>query len=488
MKKFKFKKIRLNASKLDFIQITASTIICSLFSFIYSVYVRKYVQPLDYGIFSVCSLLLTYLNYIQLGTLNSYNRDYTQLLGAEENEQAKNLKNTTFAFLVISYIIAAIISIITILFIYKGEVFNYYAFGFMASSVTILFNVIEMFATSTVRMEGKFNYSAKVGIIKTLSAIFIGLFFIRKFGYFGLYIMPFVSSGIAIIMYYNISIRKICFLIDKNILVISIKTGIPLLLNNLVWTVMMSIDKFVILYFMTTKDLGVYSVSLLGFSTMVLIPQSISQVFYYKMSIIYGETKSIPKLIKMASDYTKIVSLCSGIASVVGFYMLPIFINIFMPKYTEGIVASQILIIGVSLYSTTMLFSNIFSVLKQNKLLLELTSALCIFTVIFSILFCMIFGSTIENVAIGTSSSYILYSLLLIKIISNKFKESIEKMLKDSWLPVLYSIIPCVLTNIIIESDYIAFAVSVSVSGLCLIYLYNNEINTRLKYIKKLKK
>lgn len=481
MKRFKFEHIRLSSSRLDFFLITASTVICALISFIYSVYVRKYVKPLDYGIFVVCNLLLTYLNYIQLGTLNSYNRDYTQLLGAKQIDQAEKLKSTTFTFLITSYMLTGICIIIVILCIYKGEVYNYYAFGFIASSATAILNVLENFATSTVRMDGKFNYSATIGILKTFVAVIVGLFFVKKFGYYGLYTMPLIASGAAIMLYFNNSIRKTCFSIDKKILRQSIKTGVPLLINNLVWTVMTSVDKFVILYFMTTSDLGNYSVALLGFSTIVLIPQSISQVFYYKMSIVYGESKSIPKLIDMASEYTKVVSLFSSIAAIVGFYMLPIFINIFMPNYNEGTQAAQILIIGVALYSTTMLFSNIFSVLKLNRLLLELTFILCIFNVILSTSFCIIFGKNIENVAIGTSFSYALYSFVLIIIIAKQFSGSIKSMLEYSWLPVICSVVPCVFASLIIKSDYIAFIVTIGLSTLCFIFLYSNELRAKLK-------
>ena len=38
--------------------------------------------------------------------------------------------------------------------------------------------------------------------------------------------------------------------------------------------------------------MGYYSIALLGFSTMILIPQSMSQLFYIKMGEEYGRTLS----------------------------------------------------------------------------------------------------------------------------------------------------------------------------------------------------
>ena len=65
----------------NIIFITSSTIICSLVHFLFSVYSRKFVNVTDYGIYTSCLILATYMNYAQLGVLNSYNRDYPQLIG-----------------------------------------------------------------------------------------------------------------------------------------------------------------------------------------------------------------------------------------------------------------------------------------------------------------------------------------------------------------------------------------------------------------------
>ena len=69
---------------IDFIVVSASTVIASAISFLFSVISRRYLSPLEYGTYSTCLLLQTYISYGQLGVLNSYNRDYPQLIGAEE--------------------------------------------------------------------------------------------------------------------------------------------------------------------------------------------------------------------------------------------------------------------------------------------------------------------------------------------------------------------------------------------------------------------
>lgn len=470
------KNYKISTNNFDFIVLTGSTVITSIFSFIYSVYARKYVVPSEYGIFVASNILLLYFNYLQLGTLNSLNRDYTQLLGAGKINEAKRLKSSTFVFIVSVYALAFIIITMFVLVYFKGDFLNYYAFGCLSNALISLFIAVDNYSTNIVRMEGHFNYSAFVGIIKTIVAIVSGIFFVQRYGYYGLYIMPFSASLMSIILNSRISIRglRLKFNIEDNI--DSIKTGFPLLINSLLWTMMMSVDKFVILILMTVENLGVYSIALLGFSTMVLIPQTISQVFYFKISKLYGETGSIPVLIDSTLEYSKLVSIISSLASVIVYFLLPIFIEIVMPEYMDGIVAAQVLIIGVSIYSTTILFGNIFTILKLNYQLIKNSVILFVFNVVLSSSLCLILGKNIENVAIGTSLSYAIYSLRLMYIVSKEFTTSLKRMVFTSWSPVIMTLVPGIILYSTIDSSVVSLIITVVFSLLAILIFYRKDI------------
>ncbi|WP_034857901.1 lipopolysaccharide biosynthesis protein [Hungatella hathewayi] len=459
--------------KIDFILVTASTVICSLFSFAYSVYAKKYVLPLEYGIYTTCLLLQTYLNYAQLGVMNSYNRDYPQFLGAEKSEEARKLKNTAFCFVILIYLILMIIVDSAILLLYSNALLEkHYFWGYLLCPITVLLETIASFCIYTERMEGRYNMTAAVSLIKTVAAIILGLFAIKKWFYYGLYIMPITGSLLSIAFYFKTSLKTIRFKIDITTLKYSIHTGLPLLINSLVWTIMSSVDKFIILFFMTTEDLGVYSVPLMGFSTMVIVPQTISQIFYYKISRIYGETNSTHKLIDQCNQYTLLTSACTGITAIVAYYLLPILVDIFMPNYHAGIKPAQILIVGVAIYSATLLYSNIFSVLKLNLDLLVNTVVLCIFNIVTSTLFVMINGRQVENVAVGTAMSYFLYSLLLLLRIHKRFNYNLRKLIMSGWFPVAVSIVPCLLFEKLFHSNYVAMIVSIFTAGIVYITVF----------------
>ncbi len=456
-----FTKLLEKIKNADFILVTISTVACSAMSFVFNVYSKSIVPTKPLGIYSTCLLAMTYMNYAQFGVLNAYNRDYPQALGRKDYDHAAKLKNTAMTFMLMVYALIFVVFEIWVAIYYHGQIGvdtyqTYYAFGYALCPILILLKSFDDMSNTTVRMNKLYNKSAVIGFVRTVLALGIGVVALRLWGYYGLYAMTFASALLGIIMFHSDSLKGTRLDFDFSYMKVMIVGGLPLLVNSLIWTLVQSVDKFVILGFLSTEALGVYSVPLMGFTTMVLIPQTISQVFYIKISRLYGAHGDERELLERASFFTSITAVISGAACVMVFYIMPIFVQFFMPMYTDGNAATQILIIGVAIYSTTMIFGNIFSVLKLNKSLIANSVALCIFNVIFSTALVLFVQRSINMVAIGTGISYALYSLLLVIKLSKKFNYSLAKLLASSWLPLLAIVVPGVLYYMLISNIYIA--------------------------------
>ena len=440
----KLKQLIKNA---DFILVTLSTVACSAMSFVFSVYNKRIVATHPLGIYSTCLLAQTYMNYAQFGVLNAYNRDYPQALGRKDYKEANKLKSTAMTFMIIVYAIVFVAFELWVAIYYGTKIGNdtdsaYYAFGYMLCPIMILLKSFDDMSNATVRMNGHYNKSVVIGFIRTILALIIGVIAINVAGYYGLYAMALSSAALGIVMFGREAFEGAKLSFDWSFMKIMIIGGLPLLINSLIWTVVQSVDKFVILGFLSTNDLGVYSVPLMGFTTMVLVPQTISQVFYIKISHLYGSNHDENELLEKAAYFSRITSFISGGACIFVFFVMPIFVHFFMPMYTDGTKATQILVIGVAIYATTMLYGNIFSVLKLNKSLIANSVALCIFNAIFSSALVLFVEKSINMVAIGTGLSYGLYSLLLMIKLSRRFKFSMWKLLVNSWGPALGIIVP----------------------------------------------
>ena len=359
----------------DYGIVLITNIMCSLVIFIYNIYMRRCIQPYDIGIYTSINLIITYLGYAQLGVLNAYNRDYPQYLGSNQhNKEVIHLRNVVFTYILLLY------GFIVLIFGIAGYAYKdnneLYGQGLLFVGVIAFGNSLFTFFDFTLKSEKQFVRGAFIYLFKTIVLFCSGLILLKKFGYLGIYLALLVSIICMIVL--NIPlILKLRIRIDFVLIKSLILSGITLLLNNLVWTLMQSIDRFVILNFMDMEQLGIYSVALLGFSTMVLIPQSLSQIFYVKMSRLYGQLGDRDELMNSASRFTAITGIVTALAAVVAYFLLPLFIKNIMPMYADCVKATQIIVLGVAIYGSTMLYGNILSILKKNRKLMTSTAFLC---------------------------------------------------------------------------------------------------------------
>nr|MCR4695076.1 hypothetical protein [Pseudobutyrivibrio sp.] len=175
-----FTKLLNKIKSADFLLVTMSTVACSALSFIFSVYSKSIVPTRPLGIYSTCLLAMTYMNYAQFGVLNAYNRDYPQALGRGDMATANKLKNTAVTFMLLVYALIFVVFEAWVAIYYgdkiAGDTYSaYYAFGYALCPILILLKSFDDMSNTTVRMDGKYNYSAIIGFIRTVIALGLGI-------------------------------------------------------------------------------------------------------------------------------------------------------------------------------------------------------------------------------------------------------------------------------------------------------------------------
>ena len=443
--------------------VTVSTLISSMLHFLLSVYARKFVSVTDYGLFSTCTLLATYLNYLQLGILNSYNRDYPQLKGSGELEKASYLRNTVSTLLLCVYFVVVVLAEVVLFFLYKViglDIKLYIGFSIMAP--TAFCSVFESYFLISARMDGYLNKSALAVIIKSVISIVVALYIIKLFGYIGLYVATPLASLISVVFLYKVVIINPKFTFDWKLCKSLIISGFPLLINSFIWTVVTSIDKFVILAFFDVDALGYYSISTLAFSTIVIIPSTLSQLFYIKMGEVYGKDKSIDSLVNVTNKYSCLIAFVAGATVTLLYNILPLFVQIVMPHFMDGIEAAQIIMLGIAFYASSILYGNVLTILKLNSQVIKTTIALCIFNLLISSGL-VLFNHNIVMVALGTSVSYALYSLLILIKLKQLISIDFFTSIKGSWTPVIIGVLVCAMCYIFNLSYIFGLVLGVSV-------------------------
>ena len=453
-----------------------ATLITALVHFLYSVYAKAHIEPLEFGIYSTCLLLKTYFSYAQLGTLNAFNRDYSQIIGAKDYDRAKRYRDTVFSYLLLVFSILSIFgSLVIILVGSLNGSDSRYIYGLSLCTIITLTTLLENFLCSRVRIDGNFKFTSIVLLVELFSVV-IGLIIIPKIGYYSLYIVTISSSVIGILMYYKRGISDIHLSIDKALLKSIIFSGIPLLINNLIWTVVDSIDKFVILGFMNAERLGVYSIAQMAFSYMILIPSAMSSLFYVNLGKIYGATGSVDELNRTATRYTLIIaSVISFFVLAAYFFMGPL-VKLIMPKYSDGISSAQILMLALAIYTPTMVTGNILTLLKKNAALLRGSIYLCILNAICSVGFVLVLGAKLESVALGTAMSYLIRTLILIIQLKREAGTDVKDMIKTSIIPVFLIAGPGILLYHSGLNIWVGFVLAAGIALAIFLAIYRKQV------------
>lgn len=461
-----------------------AVVFSSFTHFVYSVYVKRSIEPLDFGIYSTCLLLQVYLTYIQLGVMNAFNRDYPQLLGAGDVENAQKYRNTAFSYLLLVFFISLIV-ISASLFLFGDycQLNSKYKFGFIFCALITFVTIIENFCASRIRIDGNFNYTSFVTVAETIS-VGIGLYLVYVVGYYALYFTTVINMLIGIGLYYKRGISDISLKIDFGLLKVIIVSGLPLLINGLIWTIVNSIDKIVILSKIDTEALGIYSVAQMAFSYVVLVPHAMSQLFYVKMGKTYGSTKSVEQLCCISESYTKLLAVIVSLIVLCAYFFVDPLVQWVMPNYSNGTRSAQILMLGLAVYAPTMVNSNILTILKENAMLLRGSIYLCILNFICSFGLVVVLGAKIEYVALGSAMSYLIRTVILVVQLKKAANIRPSKMIKASIVPEMLILAPGIMLYYLLDNFTMAFASALFVGVCVATIMYKKNI---LKVIKESK-
>lgn len=445
-----------------------ATIFSSGIHFLFSIYIKAYVLPLEYGMYSTCLLLQSYMSYLQLGTLNAFNRDYPQLVGSGEKEKCELYRNVVFSFILIVYFVSSIIMAGIIITISRTSNMDMkYTIGLILMVIITTITMIENYGNYRCRIDKGFKYISIVTFLELLS-IPLSLFLIKKIGYYAIFINSILAMVIGIAFYYKYSYRDFKYVIDRKLLSTIIKSGMPLLISGLIWTVVNSIDKFVILGFINTEALGIYGIAQNAFTYMILIPTAMSQIFYAQMGMEYGKNQNIKVLTDVSMKFSTVLAAITSIISLIAYFFLPILVDNFMPSYKNGVQSSQILILGLSIYAATLIDGNILTILKKNKALLINSACMCVFNIICSIGYVMIIGARIESVALGTATSYIFCTFIIVYQVHKYANCKVWTVIKASIMPVCISLFPGVIIYNSVSSRVLGFMLAIT----CVVIFY----------------
>lgn len=435
----------------------------------------KFLGPELLGILGNLILVLGYCSYANLGVLNAMNREYV-LYKDKDEKKADEVINTAFTFLFLVSIVLLIFGIGSLV-IYKNQFGIYLLLIFIIA----IFEQFRALFVNYFRLMDNYKLINLIEIIYSIIAFIITFILIEKMEVFAV-LLSMLVCGIAIFIVGIYKMKKVKITLNKSILKDLISVGVPLLIYNLGFYILTTVDRFIIIKYLDKSALGYYTFANSMVSGTLVFITSLLFLLYPKVIKEFNERQgvNIPNKVK---SYTKVLELAGVIFFIVGIICMRPFIGIFLPRYMESIGVYMLLLMAV-IINNLAYFSNCYIVSNgKQKYLVYLQIATIILNFVLNTVFVK-FGLGIKGVALGTLCANFMYSLLqyLIFIKLNTKKISFKNIWEIYSKISIFTIVQIILL-FFNDNYYLIVGVTIIITML----LYVKEILNINKYIKIIK-
>ncbi|MHC1681698.1 MAG: lipopolysaccharide biosynthesis protein [Clostridiaceae bacterium] len=438
----KLKKVLSNNKVQTVFKYSLIKYVALAFGFLKGIVMARYLGPELFGVLGNLLLILNYTLYANFGIFNSMNRNYVLYKDKDENKANDVIKTSFTATLFISITFLAIG--IGSTFIYKGSLGAYLLLVFIVA----ITEQYRQFFTNYFRLVDNYRAINNIELINNVLSLGLIVLIIAKFQIYGV-LYGMLLSGIFLVGYgiYNYKLRG--FKIDYPILKSLIIIGVPLLIYNLGYYIMQTIDRLVIIKYLQYDDLGYYTFASQIVSATLVFVNSILFLYYPKAIKQFNISENkIEEVKKRIISYTKAIEIfCVGLI-LGGYLVIEPFISIVVPKYQSSVFLFRILILGVVI-NVLSYFANVYIVSNNKQFYLV---KLQVFAIIINFVFDFLMiklGYELKGIVIANFATNMIYSIVQFTIFSKLTTKVLDiKLIFKTYSKIVLSALVLIVINI----------------------------------------
>ncbi len=352
---------------------SGSTQLAQLITLVAAILSRRFLGPLQTGIWSVLQIIVDYSKYSTMGTMEVVTREIPYLIGKGEPAKAEKIKNIAFSFILSTSIFIAV-CIALFSFLCRNFFSQEITYGLLSVSVLIVLQRINNLLISLLRCYKKFEVEAGLMIVSAMvNAVLVAFltYCFKIYGFIWAMILSFLFNIIYILWRFNFhfgweyngsELKKI------------MSYGLPLMIIGVLMLGIRSADKIVIVKMAGFEVLGLYSIALMACSYVSNFSVSIAIVFLPHLQERIALHKNIQELEgylhKSSLTYVAIMPVLIGLVWI----FAPVAIHFVLPKFILGIEAMKILSLSTFFVALTQPYQDLLIGLKKHMFLFPVLS------------------------------------------------------------------------------------------------------------------
>lgn len=396
----------------DTVRYAASIALAQVALFVGGFAIARFLGPTHYGLWNGLQLILLYASYSQLGIVNALNRELPLRRGKGDFAQAEQVRSTTLGGVLVTALVAsaAILAYSTIATSRHSPLL---ILGLRFLGVLVVLQQIYSYSEICFRTNHEFGVVSKLRLYRTVLDVSLAVLLTYSLDLAGrLWAATLTFSVILIYILWQHPVPfKPAFHPKEAAKLIAI--GFPIMMVGLLYGLLQSIDRVMILAFLSPTHLGYYAIGLTAASVLGILPGVTGEILYPRFAERYGATNSPSELKEYVLTPTYLLAHLLPLFQGTIYLLIPYVILTALPKYALAIRPARILVMGSFFFAVAGFASDFLNTI--NKQAMNLMAQIASLAIAISSTYAVLrLGWGIQGVAVATVLTSLLYSLGLL--------------------------------------------------------------------------
>ncbi len=393
----------------DTLWYTASVYVAQFFGMFSGFATRKFLEPTEMGVWVILQTMLSYGLFAELGILTAMYCRVPVYEGLKDKNKVKETYNAAFTFVFCAAIFAMVIFTLIGFIKPLGHATR---IGMFAAGGMVLLTLVYNFYISLLWSWHRFKLLGWTIILNAVLTVFFVFLWVKPWRLSGLYLSALITTAFSIVcIWVNLKVTPKLFF-DRRVIFDLLRFGAPIFAAGMIYTIFLSIDRVMIAKLISTEALGLYSIATVVFSFSSTAPKMFSIVLFPRMQEEYASSGSVDRIVSMVIKPDLIIAFLSPVVLGLAYFLIPIMVRKILMKYTAGILAAQILLLGSFFLSLVYNVQNFLITVNKRThsipfLILAIGAGLSLIYVFIKR------GMGIEGVALAMSFTFFTYFLTL---------------------------------------------------------------------------
>jgi O-antigen/teichoic acid export membrane protein len=381
--------------------------------FLFNLIAAKLLGPEQMGAWQTIFLISTYGMFLSAGIINGMGRDVPYYRGKGDDKKLRETIATTLNWLLL--VIAASVAVAAAGYLVLPD--NLRILIVMGSAL-VGARLANVFSTILIRSFRDFRL---LGLQQGTMALFLllalgPLSLAPRVG--TVFWVVFLAYGVVLLYsrkYLHIAPRS------RQTFHHLVGVGFPIYLVGLLFTLLTTVDRMIVLGFLGMEQLGLYTMATTALAVLLMVPSLVSNVMYPKIAEHYGSTGRVADLLPLLKKMIRLnllftVPLAAVTLVVLYFYIVPVHLN----DYMAGRDAMAIIFLAALIYPLGTGVGDFFNVIGLQRVYLRNIVAGFAVNAGVGLLLVAGYGMELKGTAIGTVCGLLVFTLLQLSSCSSR--------------------------------------------------------------------